>query len=121
MLPSDDCSRIPSPIARISVWKRFADISYQLPSFAFDHLSNVTPRTHSEPVPYETYFQLYDRLFPQGDGDDLQRGLLAYITVDMQAELVKGGGRAMFERRMESYFLPWLAAIASWSRRNETG
>jgi len=107
ILPSNHCFTIPTPVARISVWKRFANISYQLPSLSLDNVTNVSPRTHSEAVGCDTYFGLYDRLFPQGEGDDLQRTLLTQVTAYMAAER-RGPGEKMSEGRMELYFLPWL-------------
>jgi len=103
------CWSISSQIARLSVWKRFADITYQLPGGALNQVSNVSPRTSSEPIQSEAYFQLYDRLFPHREGDDLQRALLTHITSDLAREFYSGV-RVMREMRIGVVLLslPWL-------------
>ena len=57
----------------MSVWRRYADITYQLPEMRVQTVTNVSG-TALEPVPARVYLDLYDFLFPRFGIDDIPVG-----------------------------------------------
>jgi hypothetical protein len=81
----------------------YADISYRIPGFSVDKVTNVSPRINSEPVSSQTYLDLYDVLFSVTEKDDLQKALLDHVASPFHAEQSNMG-----DRQVELYFMPWL-------------
>jgi len=94
----------------VSVWRRYADITYQLPQRTVQTVTNV-----SESVPARVYLDLYDFLFPGFRIDDIPLGedvdSLKLYTFLTAGDLLWQGG---LNGRLFLYILP---TVAHASRR----
>jgi hypothetical protein len=50
---------------RVRIWKRHADIKFELPSYLIDQLETVTGNLNSSYVPAQSYLTFYDHVFPE--------------------------------------------------------
>jgi hypothetical protein len=92
------------PTVSIDIWKRYADVTYQFPERSIYAIDNISDGIAVDPVPLETYFQLYDILFPTFSTDVDPDGLDTYLFV--AAGLA--GKNKLRPRQLEVYLLPWL-------------
>lgn len=108
-LPPQDCNLeegwTPSVPVGISLWKRYADVTYQLPSLNVTQVANVSGKVELEYTPAETYLSLFDILFPkEGEPiqlyDSLKAALLIFAIGAVRTNSVFSITRL--------YVLPWL-------------
>jgi hypothetical protein len=92
------------PTVSINVWEHYADVIYQFPERGVYAIENISDSRPVDPVPLETYFKLYDILFPTFSADVDPDGLDTYLFV--AAGLA--GKNKLRPRQLEVYLLPWL-------------
>lgn len=92
------------PALSINVWKRYADLTYLSPERSIEAIENLSDPIPVNPVSLETYFKLYDILFPAFSTDVDPDGVDTYLF--KVAGLA--GKKKLRSRQLELYLLPWL-------------
>jgi len=74
-----------TPSFTISVWKRFADIKYLLPSRSLDSVDNLSGRIEVEYVSAKTYHKYFETLFLKQDEpfDSLKYSIMVFVSTKL--------------------------------------
>ena len=64
----DLSSFVRTPIFQIDVWKRKADVSYNVQNFSIELIENMSPIYETDGTEAKTYLDFYDRIFPRWKG-----------------------------------------------------
>jgi hypothetical protein len=115
---SDPCTDISSfvrtPMIQIDVWKRKADVSYNVQNFSIELIENMSSIYGTEGTEAKTYLDFYDRLFPHWSWKG--RAAPGSLDITLQSLLYNfcftqcaGSPSNITKSYMEMLLLPYLA------------